>query len=399
MLNPTPKTLETDLSDPGPLPEASIEQAVALMQTGRLHRYGEFASTEPHAALLEEEFADYVGSRFAVGVNSGGSAIFLGLKAIGVGHGDRVLVNAFNLAPVPGAIHHAGAEAILVEVDKDYRINVDDLERKANSSGAKTLLLTHMRGHIADMERVVSMCRTLGLVLVEDCAHTMGARWNGQHTGRFGSVGCFSTQTFKHINSGEGGLLVTDDEDIAARAILYSGSYMLYAQHRTAPHRTVFERWKKVTPNYSLRLSNLAACILRPQLREMRERSARWNRLYKQLESYLNAIDGVFVPSRPSGEEYVASSIQFHIDGLTPEQIQGLADRCTARGVAIKWFGRDEPVGYTSQCHHWEYIQTQSVPETRHILSTTCDMRIPLALTDWDCGLIATVITEELAAT
>lgn len=398
MLNPKKTALEIDLSDPGPLPEEAIEQAVALMRTGRLHRYGEYGDTEPHAALLEEEFADYIGSRFAVGVNSGGSAIFLGLVASGVGPGDKVLVNAFNLAPVPGAIHHSGAEAVLVEVDGDYRISFADLERKARDTGAKTLLLTHMRGHIADMDRVSAMCDELGLALIEDCAHTMGAKWQGRFTGRFGRVGCFSTQTFKHINSGEGGILVTDDEDIAARAILYSGSYMLYEQHRRAPPRAAFERWKMQTPNFSLRMSNLVACILRPQLREMPARGECWNRIYVALESRLNAIDGVAVPPRQQEEEYVASSIQFHVHGLTGEQIRGLVDRCTARGVAIKWFGRDEPVGYTSQYHHWEYLKPQDLPDTRGSLFTTCDMRIPLALSDGDCDTIAAVIAEELAA-
>ena len=101
--------LDVDLSDPGSLPDEAIEQAVTLMKSGRLHRYGEYSETEPHAALFEKEFAEYIGSRYAIGVNSGGCALFLGLKIAGVEPGDTVLVNAFNLAPVPGAIKHAGA--------------------------------------------------------------------------------------------------------------------------------------------------------------------------------------------------------------------------------------------------------------------------------------------------
>jgi len=388
--------LNIDLSDPGALPEEAINRAVALMKTGRLHRYGEYAGTEPHAALLEKEFADYVGSRYAVGVNSGGCALFLGLKAAGVEPGDSVLVNAFNLAPVPGSIQHAGANAVLVEVGGDYLIDLDDLERKAADSGAKTLMLTHMRGHIADMDDVVARCDRLGLTLIEDCAHTMGAKWGDRFTGRFGAVGCFSTQTFKHINSGEGGILITDDDEIAAKAILYSGSYMLYGQHQSAPPVEVFDRLKKQIPNFSMRMSNLVACILRPQLAEMTARGEQWNRLYGMLAERLNGIDGVSVPLREDNELFVASSIQFHVSGLDGEQLQQLADRCTARGVAIKWFGRDEPMGYTSQYHHWEYLQKQSLPETTEVLSTTCDMRIPLGLGEADCDAIATTVGEEL---
>ena len=389
--------LSIDLSDPGPLPGDAIDEAADLMRTGRLHRYGEVTGTAPHAALFEKEFADYVGSRYAVGINSGGCAVFLGLKVAGVGPGDKVLVNAFNLAPVPGAIHHAGASAVLVEVGSDYLLRLDDLERKAVDTGAKVLLLTHMRGHIADMDRVQALCNRLGLILVEDCAHTMGARWKGTFTGRFGAVGCFSTQTFKHINSGEGGILVTDDDEMAAKAILYSGSYMLYGQHRSAPPRAVFERLEKHIPNLSMRMSNLAACILRPQLKEMAVRGARWNALYAELEKRLNGVGKVRVPPRRPEEEFVASSIQFHVTGLDDRQFRVFVDRCAARGVVIKWFGRDEPVGYTSRYSHWQYLAPQELPGTTEVLSTTCDMRIPLGLTEEDCETIATVIRQELA--
>src|SRR5206468_1092004 len=100
--------------------------------------------------------------------------------------------------------------------------------------------------------------------------------WNGRLTGTFGTAGCFSTQAFKHANSGEGGLLVTDDDELAARAILYSGSYALYGQHRSRPALQVFEKFLGRVPNCSLRMSNLAAALIRPQLRELSERIEIW---------------------------------------------------------------------------------------------------------------------------
>ncbi|MBX2884968.1 MAG: aminotransferase class I/II-fold pyridoxal phosphate-dependent enzyme [Granulosicoccus sp.] len=389
---------ELDLSDPGALPEEAIESAISLMRTGRLHRYGEYSGTEPHAALFEREYADYVGSKYAVGVNSGGCAIFLGLKVAGVEPGDKVLVNAFNLAPVPGAITHAGAKTVLVEVDEDHRISLDDLALKAKTSGAKALLLTHMRGHIADMNAISAICKENNLALVEDCAHTMGAGWKGKFTGLFGDVGCFSTQTFKHINSGEGGILVTDDDDMAAKAILYSGSYMLYGQHQSSPPQEVFDRHKKHIPNFSMRMSNLVACILRPQLKQMFDRGERWNHLYNELATRLNQIEHVEVLSREESEQFVASSIQFHIRDMSSEHIQLVSERCTERGVAIKWFGRGEPMGYTSQYHDWQYLEKQNLPNTDTVLSTTCDMRIPLSLTQSGCDQIAAIIQQEVSA-
>ncbi len=105
-----------DLSAPEPLPKAAVDAAVKLLGDGRLFRYGEDRNSIPEAALLEQEFAAYMGRRFCVGVNSGGCAIYIALKAAGVEPGEKVLINAFTLAPVPGAIAHAGGQAVLVDI-------------------------------------------------------------------------------------------------------------------------------------------------------------------------------------------------------------------------------------------------------------------------------------------
>jgi len=391
----TKAVLDIDLSDPGPIPEKTIDDAVALMRTGRLHRYGEFAKSEPHVALFEEEFASYLGSKYAVAVNSGGAALFLALKVANIGPGDNVLVNAFNLAPVPGAIDHVGAKPVPVETCGDFLINLEDLEQLASRNQAGALLLTHMRGHIANMQEVMRVCGQSGLSLIEDCAHTMGAKWDGQFTGRFGQLGCFSTQSYKHINSGEGGILVTDDADMAARAILYSGSYMFYEQHRSIPLAEVFGKWEQQIPNYSMRMSNLTACLLRDQLARIPERTGIWNERYRWLESRLNQVPDIVVPVRDPREEFVGSSIQFHLN-LPPEKIDRIVDGCSKRKVAIKWFGRKHPVGYTSQYFHWGYMEPSSLDDTLQTLSTTCDMRIPLALTEKHADTIAEIISEEI---
>ena len=272
-----------DLSDSEPIPEQAIERAVELMRSGRLHRYGEQGAGYPDPSLLEQEYAAYVGSRYCIAVSSCGAAMFLALKSLGVKPGDKVLTSSFTLAPVPGAIAHAGAQPVLVETTPDYTTDLNDLEHKAAGSGAKVLLLSHMRGHITDLRAVREICDRHGIALVEDCAHTMGARWEGRHTGTWGRIGCYSSQTYKHINSGEGGLLVTDDDDIAAQVILMSGCYMMYDQHILRPAPEVFERWRYVTPNFSMRMSNLAAALLRPQLAMLPERDERWNRIYADL--------------------------------------------------------------------------------------------------------------------
>ncbi|MCM0020414.1 MAG: aminotransferase class I/II-fold pyridoxal phosphate-dependent enzyme, partial [Tagaea sp.] len=225
------KRLDLDLTKQEAIPAEGIEAANALLASGKLHRYGETGAKPSEVSSLETEFARELGVPYCAAMNSCGSTMFAALKASGVMPGDKVLSNCFTLAPVPGAIAHAGAVPVLVDVTDDYTIDLDDLARKADASGAKTLLLSHMRGHICDMDALTRICAPRGLRVIEDCAHTMGAGWKGKPTGTWGLAGCFSLQSYKHANAGEGGLLVTSDPDLAARAILMSGSYMLYRSH------------------------------------------------------------------------------------------------------------------------------------------------------------------------
>ena len=395
-----PRALDLDLTQQEPIPPAGIEAALALMASGKLHRYGEVGGKPSEASALEAEFAKELGVKYCVALNSCGAAMFVALKAAGVKPGDTVLSNCFTLAPVPGAIAHALARPVLVDVTDDFTIDLADLERKAAAGGAKTLLLSHMRGHICDMQALTSICRRHGVQVIEDCAHTMGAGWAGKATGTWGCAGCFSLQSYKHANSGEGGLLVTDDEDIAAQAILFSGSYMLYRTHLARPGDAAFERWKYVTPNFSLRMSNLAAAIARPQLGALlADRCRRWNERYAWMASALVGAPHLRLPQRPADEQYVASSLQFSLVGLSRAQTQRFVATCAAQGLHIKWFGADEPVGFTSVWTHWRYFgQPQSLPNAECVLGGLCDLRLPLTLTQGDCAVVGDVIRSILSS-
>ncbi len=381
-----------DLSTPEPIPEEAIERAVELMRSGRLHRYGEQGTGYPEPSLLEQDYAAYVGSKYCVAVSSCGAAMLIALKALGVKAGDKVLTSTFTLSPVPGAIAHAGADSILIETTPDYMTDMADLERKAATSGAKVFLLSHMRGHIADLQAVRAICDKHGIAIVEDCAHTMGAKWDGKPTGTWGKVGCYSAQTYKHINSGEGGLLVTDDDDVAAQAILMSGCYMMYDQHLLKPGPDVFERWKYVTPNFSMRMSNLAAALLRPQIGQLADRGRRWNHIYSTLERELTKAELVSIPARNAKEEFIASSIQFTLN-LKPLQMDHFLKACSSRGLYIKWFGTPTPIAFTSNYEHWHYLASKpDIPRSKAVLDQLMDLRTPLSLTDEDCILIGKIV-------
>ncbi|MEO1120988.1 MAG: aminotransferase class I/II-fold pyridoxal phosphate-dependent enzyme, partial [Pseudomonadota bacterium] len=183
-----------------PIPDEAIEAAVQVMRTGRLHRYNTIDGELSETDQLEVEFAKWLGVPYCLACASGGAAMQLALRAYGVQAGEPVLTNGYTLAPVPGAIAGVGAKPVLVEITDAMVIDLDDLAAKIENSGARLLLISHMRGRLVDMDALMALLEKAGVALIEDCAHTMGAAWRGGKSGTFGLAGCFSAQTYKHVN-------------------------------------------------------------------------------------------------------------------------------------------------------------------------------------------------------
>ncbi len=382
------------------IPEDAIDRVGEILRTGRLHRYNVAPGETSEAARLERAYADWQEAEYCLAATSGGQALQIALRAAGVSPGDKVLANAYTLAPVPGAIHATGGAPVLVEIDANWHTDIADLRAKAGTSGAKFLMLSHMRGHIGDMDAIVAVCEDFGITMIEDCAHTMGARWKGTRSGNFGRVACFSTQTYKHINSGEGGLLTTNDPELASRATVMSGSYMLYNGHGAIPGEEVFQQTRLESPNCSARMDNVRAALVRHQLPMLDENIRRWNARYSVLAQGLEKIAGLHLPKRQQHEEFVGSSIQFQAQGLSPETIPAFVANCAERGVDIKWFGADVPHAFTSRFDSWRYLKDiPELPQTRAVLATTCDMRVPLTFSEQDCADLAEIIGDALHAT
>ncbi len=374
----------------------TIKAATDILQTGRLHRYNLLPGELGETSLLEQEFAAFTGAKYCLAVASGGYALACAMRAIGVAPGTQVLTNAFTLAPVPGAVASLGAQPIFVGVTENLVIDLDDLTDKIAQTDAKVLLLSHMRGHLCDMDALMAICDANGVQVIEDCAHTMGATANGKPSGRHGIIACYSTQTYKHLNSGEGGLIIGDDPEVMARAILLSGSYMLYERHGAAPDTAYFDQLKYDTPNVSGRMDHLRAAILRPQLATLDDRAKRWNERYGRVERGLANTPGLTTLDREPG--YVASSIQFLLLDWPDDKLNAVIDRCAKRGVELKWFGGAEPNGFTSRYDSWHYAPSAPMPKSDRILRAIVDMRLPLTFSLEDCDQLARIIRAEVSA-
>jgi len=251
-----------------PIPAAARAEVERLLETGDLFRYT--AAEDAPVALLEREFAEMTGARYALAVASCSAALFLSLKALGLPRGARVLIPAFTFAAVPSSIVHADCTPVLVECGDDYRIDLGDFEAKVD--GADAVMISHMRGHTSDMDALMALADARGLPVIEDAAHSLGTTWAGRNIGTIGRVGCFSFQSYKLLNAGEGGILVTDDEELVARAVIMSGAY----EHNWKKHPVLaepFARWQNRLPLYNTRLSNLSAALVRAQLPEIDRKS------------------------------------------------------------------------------------------------------------------------------
>uniref|UniRef100_A0A7S2KCD5 Aminotransferase class I/classII domain-containing protein n=1 Tax=Leptocylindrus danicus TaxID=163516 RepID=A0A7S2KCD5_9STRA len=394
--------INRDIKTPDGVPEEGIKEAMELMASGRMYRYNVPSADQSTVSLCEQEVVDYTGHKYCVALNSCGSAIMLMMKTAGLEPGDKVMSNAFTFGAVPSAIEHAGGKAVYVESNYDHVMCPDDLEVKlAAHPDCKFCLISHMRGKVGDMDRIADICEKNGVTLLEDCAHSLGVYWQGKHTGHKGRASAISSQSYKMINSGEGGFFLTDDAEMAAKCAVYAGAYEgLAAKHLTVPGPEVFADLPTQIPNYSLRMSGIAAAVIRPQMKTLEARIAKYNGRYYTLCEKLEARLGdlISIPKlTPGVTQMVHDSIQFNVSPeVTDEQIQVFLDECKAHGLPVELFGHKSNA---RNFVNWGFAPAEDpLPRTAAMLSRACDCRMPLMWDDEDFDDMADVICESLEA-
>lgn len=379
-----------DTHNSGAIPAEARTELDRLFETGDLFRYT--AAEGAPVTLLEREFAEMMGARYALAVSSCSAALFLALKALDLPRGARVLIPGFTFAAVPSSVVHADCVPVLCEVGTDYRVDMADFEAKLD--GVAAVLISHMRGHTSDMDAIRAACAARDLPLVEDAAHSLGTLWNGEKIGTLGRVGCFSFQSYKMVNAGEGGIMISDDADLIARAVIMSGAY----EENWRKHDGLAEampRWQNKLPLYNLRLSNLAAAVIRPQLPLLAERIAAGRRNHDALAAQLSTAPEISVPSPLPGEERAPDSIQFNLPGLTEAQRRAFAEAAAARGVKVQIFGMSR---HNARAFwNWEFLGAlPELPQTRAMLMMACDVRLPVWLSQAQVAAIGAVLLDAL---
>ncbi|CAB9500200.1 dTDP-3-amino-3,4,6-trideoxy-alpha-D-glucose [Seminavis robusta] len=390
-----------DIKTPDPVPEAGQQEALELMKTGRMYRYNIDKGEESVVSKCEKEIAAYTNFKYCVGLNSCGSALMLLLKTTGVVEGSKVISNAFTFGAVPSAIEHAGGKAVYVESNYDHVIDLEDLELKLKENpDCNHVMISHMRGKVADMNAIKALCDKYDAVLLEDCAHSLGVRYDGQHSGHVGVACGVSSQSYKMINSGEGGFLLTDDPSIAAKTAVYAGAYeALFSKHSTnVPGAEHFEGLSKELPNYSLRMSNLAAAVIRPQILTLDERIEKYNARYYKVTEALEKRCGehLSIPQlTPEVDLMVHDSIQFNLDKkFTPDMVEDFLKECADHGLPVELFGNKSNA---RNFVNWGFAPAEEpLPMTAEMLSRACDVRLPLMWDEEDFDDMANVLCESI---
>ena len=383
------QTLPPDVYAAEPIPDAARAEIDRLLTSGDLFRYT--AAKDAPVSLLEQEFADLLGVRYALAVSSCSAALFLSLKALDLPRGAKVLIPAFTFAAVPSAVVHADCVPVLVEVGDSYRIDIGDFETRL--SDVQAIIISHMRGHTSDMDAIMALCDAAAIPVIEDAAHSLGTLWAGRNIGTIGKVGCFSFQSYKMVNAGEGGILVTDDPEIAARAVIMSGAY----EENWKKHpgfQNSFCAWQNKLPLYNLRLQNLSAACIRPQLPEIALRVRDGRRNHDHVAMALDASRLLRVPPALPPEVRAPDSIQFTLSGdWTDTQALRFQAEAQARGVSVQIFGLSE--GNARAFWNWQFLgDAPDLPLTRAMLMRACDVRLPARLTIPELDYIADALVE-----
>lgn len=390
---PDGQILAPDVHQSEPIPEAARSEIERLLTSGDLFRYT--APEGAPVALLEQEFADLLGARYALAVSSCSAALFLSLKALDLPRGARVLIPAFTFAAVPSAVVHADCVPVLVEVGENYRVDMADFEAKLD--GAAAVIISHMRGHTSDMDAIMALCEARDIPVVEDAAHSLGTKWHGRNIGTIGKIGCFSFQSYKLVNAGEGGILITDDPELAARCVIMSGAYESNWKKHPGMQNS-YMLWQNKLPLYNMRMQNLSAAVIRPQLPEVAGRVAKGRAGHDRVADQLNTSAWLAVPPALPPEDRAPDSIQFNLAGdWTDAEALRFQAEAKKRGATVQVFGLSE--GNARAFWNWEFLgPAPDLPRTRAMLMRACDVRLPTRLSEQELDFIANAILSAALA-
>ncbi len=294
-----------------------------------------WVSQGPKVAEFEVAFARYVGARHAVAINSCTAGLHLALLALGIGPGDEVVLPAFTFIASANAVEYCGATPVFVDIDPlTYNVDVAAVAGKLTSR-TRAMMPVHLFGLSADMEPIMALARARNLHVIEDAACGVGARYRGTHVGTIGAAGCFSFHPRKAITTGEGGMLTTDDDALAAhvRSLRsHAASVSDLSRHEGSGFR--LPQFAEVGFNY--RMTDLQAAVGVVQMEKLDTILTRRTELADRYTAALAGIPGLRAPAVPSGYVHGYQSYVAWVGADAALSRDELAARLEADGIAVR---------------------------------------------------------------
>jgi perosamine synthetase len=239
----------------------------------------------PKLKAFQEKIAKLCGVKHAIGVCNGTQALYVGLKILGIGPGDEVIVPDFTFIASANAVVWAGGTPVFVDIDsKTFNIDPSEIE-KAITKKTKAIMPVHIYGQAADMSRVMEIAKKHNLYVIEDAAQGIKVSFKGKPVGGFGDVGCMSFYADKVLTTGEGGMVLTNSDELAQKAII------LLNQGRTGRGWYIHDYM-----GYNFRLTDLQAAVGLAQIKKLPEIIRRRNRIEKLYQKYLSKVSGIEFP-------------------------------------------------------------------------------------------------------
>ena len=266
----------------------------------------------PKVAEFERLVADYIGSKFAFATSSCTTALHLSLVALNIGHGDEVLVADFTFPATANVVVQQGATPVLVDIDLDtYTINVCDLKEKITKR-TKAIIPVHTFGCSADMAPIMQIANDKGLAVIEDAACAIGTTYNNLHCGNIGTLGCFSFHPRKVITTGEGGMITTNDDELAKRIQLL----------RNHGGVRIGKWYQYEAAGFNYRLSDIQGAMGVAQMKKLPTLIKRKRELAADLKEKIKEIDGIRVPIDPPWGGHITQSFVILVsEGLDRDKI------------------------------------------------------------------------------
>ncbi|WP_407455154.1 DegT/DnrJ/EryC1/StrS family aminotransferase [Methanobrevibacter sp.] len=256
--------------------EEEIENVVEVLKSGMI-------AQGPKVEEFEEKYAEWIGAEYGIAVNSGTAALHVALLSCGIGEGDEVITTPFTFIASGNSILYTGAKPVFADIDLDtYTMDPDSIEDLITEN-TKAILPVQLYGQPADMERINAIAEKHGLIVIEDAAQAHGAKFNGENVGTLGDMSCFSFYPTKNMTTSEGGIITTNDEDLAENAKMFRAHGASIRYH----HDEV---------GYNFRMTDISAAIGLAQLGKIDEFNDKRIENAAYLNEGLKDVDGVITP-------------------------------------------------------------------------------------------------------